>query len=116
MSHSFATPWTVAHQAHLSMGFPRQEYWSGLPFSSPGDLPDPGTEPSSPALAGEFFTPEPLEKPIKGLGGKSAHRILRLMCWLCCLHAMSALDKTVSYKMRTKILSDLLHKVVIKIR
>ena len=46
----FATPWTVAHQAPLSMRFSRQEYWSGLPFPSPGDLPDPGTEPGSPAL------------------------------------------------------------------
>ena len=46
----FATPWTVAYQASLSMGFSRQEYWSGLPFPSPGDLPDPGIEPRSPAL------------------------------------------------------------------
>ena len=46
----FATPWTVARQAPLSMEFPRQEYWSGLPFSSPGDLPDPGTEPVFTAL------------------------------------------------------------------
>ena len=46
----FATPWTVARQAPLSLGFPRQEYWSGLPFPSPGDLPDPGIEPTSPAL------------------------------------------------------------------
>ena len=46
----FATLWTVAHQASLSMGFSRQEYWSGLPFPSPGDLPDPGIEPGSPAL------------------------------------------------------------------
>ena len=56
----FATPLTVACQASLSMGFPRQEYWSGLPFPPPGDLPHPGTEPtslSSPALAGGFFTP-----------------------------------------------------------
>ena len=45
----FATPWTVAYQAFLSMGFSRQEYWSGLPFPSPGDLPDPGIEPGSPA-------------------------------------------------------------------
>ena len=45
----FATPWTVAYQASLSMGFSRQEYWSGLPFPSPGDLPDPGIEPGSPA-------------------------------------------------------------------
>ena len=47
----FETPWTVAHQVPLSMGFPRQEYWSGLPFSSPGDLPNPGVERDSPALA-----------------------------------------------------------------
>ena len=46
----FATPWTVARQAPLSMGFSRQEYWSGLPFPSPGDLPNPGIEPGSPAL------------------------------------------------------------------
>ena len=62
----FATPWAVAPQAPLSMGFPRQEYWTGLPFPLPGDLPDPGIElisPASPALAGEFFTTEPLEKP-----------------------------------------------------
>ena len=52
----FATPWTVAHQAPLSMEFPRQEYWSGLPSPSPGDLLNPGIEPGSPALAGRFFT------------------------------------------------------------
>ena len=55
----FATPWTGACQAPLSMGFFRQEYWSGLPFPPPGDLPNPGTEPmslESPALAGGFFT------------------------------------------------------------
>ena len=46
----FVTPWTVAHQAPLSMEFSRQEYWSGLPFTSPVDLPDPGTEPGHPAL------------------------------------------------------------------
>ena len=46
----FVTPWTVAHQAPLSMGFPRQEYWSGLPCPPPGDLPDPGIKPKSPAL------------------------------------------------------------------
>ena len=54
-----ATPWTVAHQAPLSMGFSRQEYWSGLPYSPPEDLPDPGIEPAclkSLALAGGFFT------------------------------------------------------------
>ena len=46
----FATPWTVAYQAPLSMGYSRQEYWNGLPFPSPGDLPNPGIEPASPAL------------------------------------------------------------------
>ena len=52
----FATPWTVAYQASPSMGFSRQEYWSGLPFPSPGDIPDPGIESMSPALASGFFT------------------------------------------------------------
>ena len=46
----FATPWTVAHQGPLSMGFPRQEYWNGLPFPSPEDFPNPGIEPASPSL------------------------------------------------------------------
>ena len=57
------TPWSVAHQAPLSRGFPRQEYWSGLPIPPPGDLPNPGIEPASPALAGGFFTAEPPGKP-----------------------------------------------------
>ena len=58
----FATLWTLARQAPLSMGFPRQEYWSGLPFPSLEDLPNPGTEPTSlapPALAGGFFIIDP---------------------------------------------------------
>ena len=63
MSNSFVTPWTVAHQAPLSMGFPRQEYWSGLPFPSPGDLLDPEIEAMSPAFASRFFTTEPPRKP-----------------------------------------------------
>ena len=57
------TPWTVAFQGLLTMGFYRQEYWSGLPLPSPGDLPDSGIEPTSPALAGGFFTTEPPGKP-----------------------------------------------------
>ena len=56
MSESFATPWIVAFQASLFMGFPRQDYWSGLPFPFPGDLPNPGIEPGSPVLVGGFFT------------------------------------------------------------
>ena len=71
LSGSFATPWTVVHQAPLSMEFPRQEYWSGWPFPSPEDLPNPGIEPTSPALAGRFFTAEPSGKPRVGTGEES---------------------------------------------
>ena len=55
----FVTPWTVASQAPLSMGFSRQEYWSGLPFPSPGDLPNPGIEARSLALQADALTSEP---------------------------------------------------------
>ena len=68
------TPWTVTCQTPLSMEFSRQEYWSGLLFPPPGDLPNPGTEPMSPALAGGFFTTEPLGKPRKRRGGKERKR------------------------------------------
>ena len=61
----FATPWTVAYQVPLAMGFSRQEYWSGLPCPPPGDRPNPGIKPASPALAGGFFTTEPSGKPIE---------------------------------------------------
>ena len=54
--NSFATPWTVAHQAPLSMGFCRQEYWSGLPFPPPGTISDPGIKPGVSHIAGRFFT------------------------------------------------------------
>ena len=63
VSESFATPWTLAHQAPLCMGFPRQEYWSGLPSPSLGNVPNPETETSSPTLTGRFFTTEPSWKP-----------------------------------------------------
>ena len=58
-----ATPWTVARQAPLSMGFSRQGGWSGLPFPSAGELPDPGTEPESPALQAGSLPSEPAHKP-----------------------------------------------------
>ena len=60
----FATPWPVACQAYLSMGFTRLEYWSGLPFPFPGDLPNPGIKPGSPALQADSLPREPPEKPI----------------------------------------------------
>ena len=55
----FATPWTIAHQTPPSMGFSRQEYWSGLPFPSPGDIPDPGIKSRSPVLQADTLTSEP---------------------------------------------------------
>ena len=60
----FATPWTVAYQAPPSIAFSRQEYWSGLPFPSPGDLPDPGVEPGSPSFQADALTSEPPGKPV----------------------------------------------------
>ena len=76
MCLTFVTVWTVACQTPLSMGFPRQEYWSGLPFPSPGHLPDPGIEPASPELAGGFFTTE----PYPGFSPSSAE--LSFLTWL----------------------------------
>ena len=64
VSDSFVTLWTVAHQCPLSLGFPRQEYWSGLPFPSSEDFSNPETEPESTALAGRSFTTEPPGKPL----------------------------------------------------
>ena len=60
----FVNPWTVALQAPLSMGCPRQEYWRGLPFPTPGDLPNPGIEPKSPALQADSLLTEPPGKPL----------------------------------------------------
>ena len=68
MSNSSVTPWTVAHQAPLFIAFPRKEYWSGLPFPSLGDLPNPGIEPGSPTLQADFLLSEPPGKPEGSLG------------------------------------------------
>ena len=65
----FATPWTVVYQAPPSMGFSRQEYWSGLPFPSPRGLPDPGIEPGSPAFQADTLTSKPPRKPMLALLG-----------------------------------------------
>ena len=64
MSNSFVTPWTVTRQAPLSMGLSRQEYWNGLPFTSPVDFSDTGMKPTFAAMAGTFFTTEASGKPI----------------------------------------------------
>ena len=76
----FVTPKTVAYQASPSMGFSRQEYWSGLPFPSPGDLPNPGIKPGSSSLEADALTSEPPRKPQKlsGLMSKWPHSQLLL--------------------------------------
>ena len=71
MSNSLQLQWTVAYQAPPSMGFSRQECWSGLPFPSPGDLPDPGIEPRSPTLQADALLSEPRGKPQNQLAEES---------------------------------------------
>ena len=79
------TPWTVACQAPISMGFPRQEYWSRLPFPSLGDLPEPGIKPKSPALQADSLPSEELGK----LSNYSVPMIVSaLFCWLCSYAAL----------------------------
>ena len=85
---NLCNPWTVAHQAPLSMDFSRQEYWSGLPFPPLGDLPHPGIKFISPALAGGFFTTEPPGKPYTGLCRSHVFRILYFVVILK-LHLLS---------------------------
>ena len=68
----FAAPWTVAHQAPLSMGFSRQEYWSGLPFPTSGDLRDPGVQPRSPVLRADSLLSEPPRLPSDSKGKEPA--------------------------------------------
>ena len=74
----FVTPWTATHQAPLSMEFSRQEYWSGLSFPSPGDLPNPGIEPGSPTLQADALSSEPQGKPILGFTGELFHFVIFL--------------------------------------
>ena len=75
----FVTPWTVTRQAPLSMGFSRQDYWSGLPFASPGDLPDPGIKPSSPTLQEDSLPSKP---PRKSQNALAVIFIMRLLYYL----------------------------------
>ena len=91
----FATPWTVACQASLSMGFPWQEYWSGLPFPSPGDLSNPGIKLTSPALAGRFSTTREACE-CEATGGK--REISEISAQFCC-EPKPALKNKVHYKL-----------------
>ena len=77
----FATPWTVAHQAPPSMGFSKQEYWSELPFPSPGDLPDPGIELRSPALEADALTSEPRGNYTGMLSHYQSKQSILKVCW-----------------------------------
>ena len=84
------TPWTIAHQAPLSMKLPRQEYWSGLLFPSPGDVPDPGIKPSSPILQAdslrskppEWRTNAPLEEHASGIKDRNLRKTINKYRWL----------------------------------
>ena len=89
-------PWTVAYQAPLSMEFSRQEYWSGLPFPSPGDLPNPGIEPRSPALQADFLPSELPGKPTL-----VPHKVtVAQLCWTLC----DPIDYTVHGFLQARIL------------
>ena len=101
MSKSFVTSWTVANQAPLSMGFPKQEYRSGLPFPTPRDLPNPGIKPKSPALAGDVFTAQPQGKP-----AISVYKACWRLGWICtyqpplfsCQSTLRDIDQISSFK------------------
>ena len=82
MSNCFTIPLTVAHQSPLSMGFHRQEYWSGLPFPSPGNLPNPRSKPLAPALADGFFSIEPSGKPCNMCNKYTVYVFLNEQSWL----------------------------------
>ena len=77
----FVTPWTVACQAPLSMGFSRKEYWSGLPSPSPGDLPEPWVKSTSPALVSRFFTTAPQGSPLRFLRGREFSEASTTQWW-----------------------------------
>ena len=100
-----ATPWTAAYQAPLSMGFSRQEYWSGLPFTSPGDLPDPGNEPGSPTLQADSLPSEPPGKPLRQ--SRVQTLALTLNCWVVTLvkllHSLSLSFFSLSYDILMRI-------------
>ena len=85
----FAAPWTVAYQAPLSMGFSRQEYWSGLPFPSPGNLPDSGIEPGSPALQADALPSRP---PGKSLKFSDSITLLKVLCTFAILFLVGKLS------------------------
>ena len=99
----FATPWTVAYQAALSMEFSRQEDWSGLPFPSPGDLPDPGIEPRSSALQADALPSEPPRKPKHW---RLALKIIMPTCW-CTMGDISGMFKMIDFSQDISFLAKI---------
>ena len=99
----FATPWTVAYQAALSMEFSRQEDWIGLPFPSPGDLPDPGIEPRSSALQADALPSEPPRKPIHW---RLALKIIMPTCW-CTMGDISGMFKMIDFSQDISFLAKI---------
>ena len=117
MSDSFATPWTVAYQAPPFMRFSRQDWWNGLPFPSPGDLPDPGIKPGSPALQADALPSEPPGKPVWRIGIYSNLPYFHTMIfssihfniWICTFYLIYRNDNFVdSHKIQERNWLDLL--------
>jgi len=98
VSNSFETPWTVARQAPLSIGFPRQEYWSGFPFPSPGDLPDPGIKPMSPACQADSLPLSHQGSPFPYITAWEILYITLFYFGVCCLFFPSDHECHGSYK------------------
>ena len=101
------TPWTIARQVPLSVGYSRQEYWSGLPFPSPGDFPNPGIEPRSPALQADSLPSEPRVKPVleyRKLNAVSSEVLVSQLCSALCPMDCSPLGSSVHGILQARIL------------
>ena len=105
----FSTPWT--HQAPLCMGIFRQEYWSGLSFPPPGDVPNPGIEPSSPALAGRFFTTEQRHRKLCIGGDTHPHILSQKICAISIYWYILSISKMVSNYAFLWLISKLLQSL-----
>ena len=112
VSETFATPWTIAHQAPLSMGFPRQEHWSRLPVPSSADFPDPGIKPVSPVLAGGLFTTEPPGKHLWPTALRKQKRALLILSNLVFQQQSSPREGEAAYTGWTRILIIIISTVI----
>ena len=105
----FSTPWT--HPAPLCVGIFRQEYWIGLPFPPPGDLPNPGIEPASPALAGRFFTTKPSHRKPCIVDESTPHRLSQKICAVSIYWYILSISKMVSNYAFLWLISKLLQSL-----